>query len=118
MNLYRKKVLKVKLIFPRNKFDSKPPVLCVVANFDKPRDDSVVTLACVLGQGTYRDAPTFMWQTGGLPVLHWVTIVKLLTQHVVKGDSWISTNGSPRCWWWGYLSFMTGSKRAAVFSLV
>ena len=29
-----------------------------------------------------------MWQTGGPPVLHRVTIVKLLTQHVVKDDSW------------------------------
>ena len=30
------------------------------------------------------DAPTFMWQTGGPPALHRITIVKLLTQHVVK----------------------------------
>ena len=38
----------------------------------------------MLGQGTQRDAPTFTWQTGGPPVLHRITIVKLLTQHVVK----------------------------------
>ena len=35
------------------------------------------------------------------PVLHLVRIVKLLTQHVVRGDLWIPTNGSPPCWWWG-----------------
>ena len=33
-----------------------------------------------------------------LPLLHQVTIVKLLTQHVVRGDSWVPTNGSPPCW--------------------
>ena len=37
-------------------------------------------------------------------VLHRVRIVKLLTQHVVRGDSWVPTNGSPPCWWWGYQS--------------
>ena len=38
-----------------------------------------------------RDASIFTWQTGGVPVLHRVTIVKLLTQHVVRGDSWVPT---------------------------
>ena len=60
---------------------------------------------------------TFMWQTGGLPVLHQLTIVKLLTQHVVKGDSWVPTSGSPPCWWWGYPLLMTGSKWTAIFPL-
>ena len=32
-----------------------------------------------------------MWQTGGVPVLHRVTIVKLPTRHVVRGDSWVPT---------------------------
>ena len=48
-------------------------------------------LCCVHWQGTLWDASIFKWQTDGLPVLHWVTIVKLLTQHVVKGDFWVST---------------------------
>ena len=74
-------------------------------------------LACVLGQSTQRDASVFMWQTGGVPVLQRVTIVKLFTQHVVKGDSWVSTSGSPPCWWWGYQSLMSGSKWAATFPL-
>ena len=54
---------------------------------------------------------------GGPPVLHWITIVKLLTQHVIKDDSWVPTSGSPPCWWWGYQSLMTGSKWAAIFPL-
>ena len=54
---------------------------------------------------------------GGVSVIHRVTIVKLLTQHVVKGDFWVPTSGSPPCWWWGYQSLMTGSKWAAIFSL-
>ena len=58
-----------------------------------------------------------MWQTGGLPVLHRVTVVKLLTQHVAKDDSWVPTSGSPPCWWRGYQSFMTGLKWAAIFPL-
>ena len=33
-----------------------------------------------------------------VPVLHRVRIVKLLTQHVVKGHFWVPTNGSPSCW--------------------
>ena len=32
-----------------------------------------------------------------------VGIVKLLTEHVVRGDFLVSTNGSPP-WWWGYQS--------------
>ena len=44
---------------------------------------------CVLGQGTRRGASILIWQSGGPPVLHRITIVKLLTQHVVKEDSWI-----------------------------
>ena len=51
---------------------------------------------CVLGQGTERDASTFMWQTGGPPVPNRI-IVKLLTQQVVKDDSWVLTSGSPPC---------------------
>ena len=39
-----------------------------------------------------------------LPVLHRVRIVKQLTQHVVRGDFWVPTNGSSHCWWWGYQS--------------
>ena len=35
-------------------------------------------------------------------VLHRVRIVKLLTQHVVRGDFWVPTNGSPPWWWWRY----------------
>ena len=57
-----------------------------------------------------------MWHTGGLPALHRVTIVKLLTPHAVKGDTWVPTSGSPPCWRWGYLSLKTGSKWAAIFS--
>ena len=72
---------------------------------------------CVLGQGTLRHVSTFMWQTGGPPVLYRITIVKLPTQHVVKDDSWVPTGGSPPCWWWGYQSLMTGSKWAAIFPL-
>ena len=33
-----------------------------------------------------------------------IKIVKLLNQHVVKGDSWVPTNGSPPRWWWDYQS--------------
>ena len=33
------------------------------------------------------------------PMLHRVRIVKLLTQHVVRGDFWVPTNGSSPCWW-------------------
>ena len=33
-----------------------------------------------------------------------VRIVKLFTQHVVRGDLWVPTNRSPPCWWWGYQS--------------
>ena len=36
-----------------------------------------------------------MFDLFSLPVLHQVTIVKLLTQQVVRGDSWVPTNGSP-----------------------
>ena len=50
------------------------------------------------------------------PVLHRITIVKLLTQHFVKNDFWVPTSGSPPCWWWGYQSLKTGSKWAAIFS--
>ena len=32
-----------------------------------------------------------------------VRIVKLLTRHVVSGEFWLPTNGSPPCWWRGYL---------------
>ena len=32
-----------------------------------------------------------------LPVLYRVRRAKLLTQHVVRGDFWILTNGSPPC---------------------
>ena len=49
-------------------------------------------LVVSLGQDTERDAFAFMWQTGDLPALHRATIVKLLTQHVAKGDTW---NGYP-----------------------
>ena len=52
------------------------------------------------------------WRTGASSV----TIVKLLTQYVVSGDSWVPTNDSPP-WWWGYQSFMTGSKWVATFSI-
>ena len=52
-----------------------------------------------------------------LPVFHRVTIVKLLTQHVVKGDFWVPTSGSAPCWWWGYQSLMTGFKWTAIFPL-
>ena len=38
------------------------------------------------------------------------------TQHVVVGDSWVPTSGSPLCWWWNYQSLMTGLKWAAIFS--
>ena len=31
-------------------------------------------------------------------------IVKLLIEHVVRGDFWVPTKGSPPCWWWGYQS--------------
>ena len=41
-----------------------------------------------------------------LTVLHEVKIGKLLTQHVVGGESWVPTNGSPPCWWWGYHSII------------
>ena len=51
-----------------------------------------------------------MWQTGGLQVFHQVTIIKLLTQHVEKDDSWLPTSGSLPSWWLGCQSFMTGSK--------
>ena len=37
-------------------------------------------------------------------MLHRVRIVKLLTQHVVRGDFWVPTNGSPPCWWWSFQS--------------
>ena len=33
-----------------------------------------------------------------------ILIVKLLTQHGVKGDFWVPTNGNLPCWWWGYQS--------------
>ena len=39
-----------------------------------------------------------------LPVLHRVRTVKQLTQHVVRGNFWVPTNGRPPCWWWGYQS--------------
>ena len=58
-----------------------------------------------------------MWQTGGLPILHRANIMKLLTKHVVKGNTWVPTNGSLPCWWWGYQLLMTGSKWAAIFPL-
>ena len=74
-------------------------------------------LLCLWARHLTGVASTFMWQTGGLPALHQVTIVKLLTQDVVKGDSWVPTSGSPPCWWWGYQSLMTGSKWAAIFPL-
>ena len=32
-----------------------------------------------------------------LTVLYRATIVQLLTQHVVRGDSWVPINGSPPC---------------------
>ena len=38
----------------------------------------------------------------GWPALYWVRKVKLLTQHVVRGNFWVLTNGSPPCWWWSY----------------
>ena len=41
-------------------------------------------------------------------------LILLLTQHVVKDDSWVPTSGSPPCWWWGYQTLMTGSKWAAI----
>ena len=59
----------------------------------------------------------FMWQTGGLPVLYRVTVVKLLTQHITKGDSWVPISGSPPCKWWGYQSLITSSKQDAIFTL-
>ena len=34
-------------------------------------------------------------QAGSLPVLDRITVVKLLTQHVAKDNSWVPTNGSP-----------------------
>ena len=37
-----------------------------------------------------------------IPVLHRNRIMKLLTQHVAKGDFWVPTDGSPL--WWGYRS--------------
>ena len=58
-----------------------------------------------------------MRKTGGLPILHQVTIVKLLAQHVVKGDPWVPTNGSLPCWWWGYQLLMTGLKWTAILPL-
>ena len=50
-------------------------------------------------------------------VLYRVTIVELLTKHVVKDDAWVPTIGSPSYWWWGYQSLKTGSKWAAIFPL-
>ena len=35
-------------------------------------------------------------------MLYRIATVKLHTQHVVRGDFWIPTNGSPPCWWWDY----------------
>ena len=63
-------------------------------------------------------ALTFIFiQLAKIPALHRVAIVKLLTQHVVKGDSLAPTSGCPPCWWWGYQSFAftTGLKCAATF---
>ena len=37
-------------------------------------------------------------------VLHQIRIVNLLTLYVVRGNFWVTTNGSPPCWWWGYQS--------------
>ena len=42
---------------------------------------------------------------------------ELLTQHVIKSDSWVPTSGSPPSWWWDYQSLMIGSKWAAIFPL-
>ena len=66
-------------------------------------------------QGTELDASIFMKHAGGVPVLNWVTIVELLSQHVVKGNYWVPTCGSPPYWWWGYQSLMTCSKWATTF---
>ena len=92
----------------RNSVENNPACLFVV----------FLGLLCSWAKHLKRDASSFMWQTGVPTVLHRITIVKLLTQHVVKDDSWVPTSGSPPCWWWGYQSIKTGSKLAAIFPVV
>ena len=65
----------------RNSVKNKPASLLVVS----------------LGKALNETSPPLCGRLGGLAVLHRVTIVKLLTQQVVKGDSWVPTNGSPPC---------------------
>ena len=84
---------------------------------DSVKNKPASLLVVSLGKTLNGTPPTFMWQTGGPPVLHRITIVKLLTQHVVKDDSWVPASGSRPCWWWGYQSLKTGSKWAAIFVL-
>ena len=59
-----------------------------------------------------------MWQTGGLPVFHRVTVVKLLAQHIVKCDSWVPTSGAPPCCRTGYKSFFSLAKSVQFLRLL
>ena len=66
--------------------------------FDLPNSPKPGYPICLAGNADMIKA-TVVFDTTltNLPVLHRVRIVKLLTQHVVKGDFWVPTNGSPPC---------------------
>ena len=53
---------------------------------------------CLAGNADMiKAAAVFATTSTNLSVLHRVRIVKLLTQHIVRGDFWVPTNGSPPC---------------------
>ena len=55
------------------------------------------------------------------PVFHWVRIVKLLSQYLVRCDFRAPIIGSSPCWWWNtslHFAFTTGSKLPLSPSLI
>ena len=80
---------------------------------NKPASLLVVSLGKTLN-GTL---PPLCGRQVAYPYFTGLSFVKLLTQHIVKGGSWVFTCGSPPCWWWGYQPPMIGSKWTAIFTL-
>ena len=90
----------------------------ILKDFKKSYSNKMASLHVVsFGKALNGTPPSLCGRQVAPPVLHQITIVKLLTQHVVKDDSWVPTNGSTPCWWWGYQSLKTGPKWAAIFPL-
>ena len=99
------------------KWYSLLPCLALSIERDSMENKPASLLVVSLGKALNGTPPPLFGRQVAPPVLHRITIVKLLTQHVVKDHSWVPTSGSPTCWWWGYQSLMTGSKWAAIFPL-